>query len=308
MHETFEFLRKACGGVYHFAGGQVYCRDEALMAGAPSPVQSLLQESFNVPQGELEDLLRRRDEIQLSFAGALQVRGRGLSAEVQADRDEPPPVPAQPDGWAAAPDGMIRALEMASCFTEDGARWTAGIRLTDGRVTAICNTGGIDVRVPGLVGRPVLITTATADFLRDDPPAETATTDNALWARWPDGRWLRALLMNAEMPAAVDGIFEAAKGPATVVIDDAWREAFGDAAALTESSVELRAAGLRFAKGVGQGEVELATGLPDDHRSMWWAKVLAPVMKYAERWNPGGYPDPVLFEGDGFRGVVMGRR
>jgi hypothetical protein len=115
--------------------------------------------------------------------------------------------------------------------------------------------------------------------------------------------------MTAEMPSAqVDAIFDGAAGPAETEIDDGWREAFADAAALGDGAVTLTTDGFVSSKGAGRVDVTFETGLSEDHRSSWRAAGLEPVLKYAARWNPGGYPAVVRFEGDGFRGVVIGQR
>jgi hypothetical protein len=315
MHDVIKFLKGACptkDGFYFFSGDVVSTRNEQLAAGAPSPLRSLVgHEDFACPSDELESALARMSTApELSFTGdRLYLRSGRLRVDIQCRLEPPPAVPGFDGEWSATPDGLPAALAMARCFVDDGPRWTAGIRLMDGRVTALSNQGAIDVTVDDLhVGPPVLITSDCAEFLCAAGPHEVGFTAGAVVGRWDDGRWVRAQLMSAEMPASVEGIFDGAAGPALTEVDDAWREAFADADALAENAVTLTASGFSSARGTARCDVSFATGLPEEHRSTWSTLALEPVFKYASRWNPGGYPAVVRFEGAGFRGVVIGQR
>lgn len=318
MREEIKFLKDAVMpgapdgsimGCYVFHNGQIYARNQMLCAGAPAP---LGMDDFNIEADVLNKTLgRMASEPDCVFEDdMLKVRSGRLKARISATRDAPFSISDQPkDGWFPAPAGFADALKAAAPFIGD-LGWTKGIRVAKDTVTAISAPNGIKIKVPGLnLTRALLLDPEAADFLADRAPlGELTSTDSALWARWPDGKWAQLQVLSAEMPDRVDSLFQEPPKTPAVPITEEWREAFDDAAALSDGQVELRAKGFASGKGAGQVDVEFNTGLPEDHRSKWTTKALGNALNAANVWHPGDYPSPCPFGGENLRGIVLGVR
>lgn len=319
MRDVIAFLKPvvtrnaptAVAGSYIFRDGQVWAARPGLVAGMPVP--SLLPIDANVPADELEAIVARmKDAPSLSLAeDGLHLSGGRLRDFVVAVRhDEPPPVPDMSQvEFAPCPPGVVDWLRIAADHVGDRG-WTSGIRLMNGRVTSIKDVSGVDIDAPDLrLSAPVLLIEECASFIAGaGAPAEVGSTASALYCRWADGRWLQSSVINAEVPARVDGIFDAATEDDGVDVTDEWREAFEDAKPLSDGFVDLRPDGFWINRGAMRGPVGLETGLPDGHASRWSVKTLGPVLAKAARFYPGGARTgkPCRFAGPGFRGVVMG--
>lgn len=316
MHDIIAFLKGAVSrspnpgimGCYIANGDALFAYNEKIQAGVSLETGA----KFNVPAIELEAALARMPEVKsLAFDGeALQINGGRVRATIQCVIDDPPNFPPLPDKWIPCPERFAGALKLALPFTGEQG-WTAGIQISNGVITAIKNTGGIRIIMPSLeMAEPALITKDCAEFIAaQGSPSDYANQQSALFFRWADGRWLRAQLLNAKMPESVESIFDKAGVNAPCEITDEWRAAYEDVAALSEGRVQFDNQGWRSAKGAGRAFIEIETlGLLENHESKWQTDVLGPVIACASAWNPSAYPNPALFIGESFKGVVVGIR
>jgi len=323
VHDVIGFLKDAVErgadigirGCYVIKDGAISANNinKGLQAGVTMDYDG----GFNVPADAMDlALARMKDvqEIKLNDDHTLTVRSGRLSSTIQCNPDEPVGVPNFPDEWIDCPPGLADALKLALPFIGEMG-WSSGIRLMDERVTAISNNYGIDIILEGLaLDEPVLLTKDVAEFItKQGTPDRYSVTENNMFWQWDDGRWLRSQFLNDKMPEdIVDRIFNtASQDKAPVAIDEAFREAYADAAGLTTTGI-LRITPTGFDtkddKLHATSHVGLdIKGVPQSHVSYWDTKVIDAAMGCATSWNPAAYPQPSLFKGDGFRGVVMGR-
>ena len=318
MHDIINFLKgavlrgdaqKNIMSSYHFGHELVTARNESLQAGIymESPI------SFVAPAAELEAVLSRIKAVSaVNLAdNTLTLKGGRVKASISCIVDEPLTLQQIDAPWVPSPAGLVEALKLALPFVSD-VGWNAGIRVRGDKLTAIKNIGGIDVTVLGLAcDCDITIPVGAAEFIvGQGDPAEYTIDKGCLVVRWGDGRWLRAQLLAATFPDSIDGLFECAakRDDQLIELTTEWREAWEDAAALSEGSVELSATCLRGVKGLARSEVQIETLVGDDHVSRWSIKMLAPVLAAATHWAPQMFPDPVLFTGPNLRGIVVGLR
>lgn len=313
MHAIIAFLKDAVtrtpnGGItscYIVREGSIYARNQALQAGVAMDSEV----AFSVPADELDAALARMQQVESITVeeGSIQLKAGRLRATIKLNQDEPPPLPLMPTRWLPCPKNLVEALALARPFIGERG-WSQGIRLMNGRVTAMCNIAGIDVVVDGLQLEPVLLPDITAAFLiAQGAPSEYAAADGSLTFRWPDGRWLRAQLLTDKMPD-VDIILGPADSPCPVPITADWRQAYEDAAALSDGVISLTPDALLAARGAAHTRIEIQTPVHEGHLSHWTAKVIGPIIACAAEWNPAAYPQPAVFRAPGLRGVVMGIR
>jgi len=314
MHDIVSFLKRAINrnpsagmfGCYHVAEGYMYAQNETLQALVP--MESL--DSFSVPGEELEIALSRiKSDPHLSLVeNHLVVKAGRLKATIPCVKGTPPAIFARDVEWLPLPEALVPALQAAVTFIigNSAIGWTVGIRLMDDRVTTINNICGLDVAVPGWRSQPSLLTKEGAEFIIADPPTGYASKPGALLFHWDDDRSVQAQLIDQEMPSLVENVFATAGQDAPVSITAEWKEAFADAAAITDERVELRRDYLKVGRGTSSVIIDVQCDVPAGHLSTWSAKVLAPMVAVADSWNPAAYPKQALFRGPGMYGVVMG--
>jgi len=314
MHETINFLKRALSrapnagmfGCYHVSEGYMFAQNESLQAVVP--LES--SDSFSVPGEELEAMLARMHSdphVEIGD-GELRIKSGRLRGNIPCVPGTPPSIFTRDVDWLPLPDALVPALQKATQFLVGTSLigWTGGVRLMDGRLTTVNNLCGIDLAVPGWQSTPSILTKDGAEFLMADPPCDYAAKAGALLFRWPDDRSVQCQLIDQVMPELVDDIFAKAGQDAPVEITAEWRDAFADAAAISDETVELHAGHLKVGKGSSKVTLEVSTAVPADHVSYWNTKVLAPMVAVATHWNPLAHPKPALFRGPGLYGVVMG--
>lgn len=317
MRSEIEFLKRALNrspsagpfGCYHIYGGVAYAQNEQMQAVVPFPEEA----EFSAPGAELEIAVSRMaSEPFLDFSnGILTVKAGRLRATVPCVECEPPAIYSHDVEWVALPDNLIPAIRTALPFMIGNQMgWSSSIRLQDERLTSLNNKCGIDIGIPGLVCPPSLLTKELAEFLlATDPPAEYSFKEKtAFLFRWDDGRVLQVQLIDQVMPGAVETIFANAGQVAPTEITVDWRAAYEDAAAITESIVEVRSDSIRIGRGSSKVTIEVEAAIPEGHVSYWETKVLTPMLGTATHWNPAAYPKPALFKGPGLYGLVSGIR
>lgn len=315
MHDMVDFLSPAVDrntnagvrGCYIMRHNVIYARNMALSAGVPYDHGIEL----NIPADPLDRALKRmKDVAPLEIDGDwITVKSGRLRSKIKCTTSAAPDPPDMPETWKPCPKNLVPALSLAVPFVGDRI-WTAGIRLMDGRVTAIHNTMGIDVEVPGLVSPPILLTADVAKFLIEQgPPEEYDTDDHRAIFRYKDGRWVNANLIRGEFPPTVDKLFMEFPAKEAVEIDLEWRNAYRDAVALGDGKLWINRDGFRVKRDNADSFIDCPMRkLPKDHESYWDSKVLGPAVECATLWSPLNYPDRCPFRGDGFRGLVVGMK
>lgn len=314
MHDIINYLKGAVNRVvgsgiescYVVHDGAIYARCNGLQAGIEWPDSS----SFTVPADALDAALARMKDVREMMIedNAIIIKSGRIKSTIKRVHLPVPGIPEFPEQWTRSPPGLGAALDIAKDFVGDRV-WTQGIRLMAGRVTAFSGKAGIDIEVPELnLPRPYLITQETAKFLvAQGDPDELAGERNAIGFRWLDGRWVRAQLLADEMPEdMIQRIFDNAGEETPVAVDQEWRESLADAAALSDGVVGLNASGLQGIKEAITTDVDLGADVDISHQSYWDSKLLGFVISRCSAWNPSAYPEPALFKGPGFRGVIAG--
>lgn len=315
MRDQIEFLKRALNrapsagpfGCYHVYNGRAYAQNEQMQASVAIDIA----DEFSAPGVDLETALSRmKNDLSVELdSGILTLRSGRLRATVPCVVIEPPPLYDHSQiEWAPLPSAFLPAIETACPFligVQQG--WSSAIRLMDGRLTSINNRCGIDIAIPGLVCLPSLLTKECAEFLLSQAaPAQYAYKENAFLFQWDDGHIIQFQLIDQKMPEKIDQIFASAGQLAPTEITADWRAAYEDAAAITESVIELRPDSIRVGRGSSKVIVELGTPLPDGHVSFWETKILTPMLTAATHWNPAAYPEKALFKGPGLYGIVLG--
>ncbi len=312
MREIIAFLKRAVdrtGGprsCYMFAGGTVSAQNNNFSAGALLAVGV----DINILAEELEKFLDRTTTnpvVKLNKEGVVTITEGRLRATMRHYADVEPTAVNTTGVWLDVPPDLAAALVLAVKYTGDRI-WMQDIRLQQNRVTAINGRVGVDITVDGLEIDPnICITKETAEYLGAYPPDHYRQAgSNHLLFRWDDGRWLKAQLSVDKFPAQVDTIFDAAgKAAATCKIDEDWRAAYADAAAMTDSLIVMLHDRFLVERNSSMIEIACATDVPQGHQSRWTKEVMDLVI-HADAWAPTTYPDPVAFVGHGYRGVCMG--
>jgi hypothetical protein len=313
MHEIIAFLKKIVPRdrddittCYIFRSGSIYASNS--MTGMHGGVSLDTPAEFNVPAKEFDTALSRMKAVQsLAFDGdSLMLKGDRLKVSIRCKLDEPPEIPALPENWQRFPAETIAALKLAKNFVGEQS-WQASIRLMDERVAAFTGKSGIEITVPHLIIGSSLLTIECANFLIDqDAPDEYSAASNCIFFRWSNGRWLKSQLVDAQMPNLTPVFGKAGTDAPTPITSD-WRTAFDDASTLSNGNIIITPLAIQSELGAASSSVSIETkGVMDDHQSCWSADVLAPIIANATQWNPGAYPNPSLFIGPNFRGVVIG--
>lgn len=314
MHDVIAFLKdvvtrgpgSGIAGCYCVKDGSIYARNQRMQAGIEWDVGA----SFNVPADLLDLALARIkevDEIKVE-EDALIVRGGKLRTTIRRVHDEPQPPPEPPDGWLPSSPGLAAALGKAKVFVGD-RNWQQGVRLMEGRVTCFSPSAGIDINVPTLkLPKPCLLTQDVCAVLSAQGDADAiAQEENAITFKWEDGRWLRAQYLYDEMPEKIVArLFDSAGSQAPCEVDDDFRKALADAAALSDGNVTISSRGIRGLKENFTADVEYDIDVSEEHNSFWKASVLAMGLEHAVAWNPEAWPNPALFIGDNIRGLIAG--
>jgi hypothetical protein len=316
LRDAVAFLKDAVGQnkaqpVYVFHGGACHARAPSVAASYPTPE---ILGTFALAAEALEPALARRaaEEPALEFAGdrlTLRWSRPALRAAMRIAEAEEPFVDLSAVGWAACPPSLVPALRAALPFVADDGTWQRGVRLRGDRVSAFGGRSMVEVEAEGCALADVNLDGDAARYLVGlrDGPQEFGTAPGALWFRWPVGAWVRLSLLATPWPEQTDRLL-ADLGDPPVALDDAWRGAIADVAALGDGAVVLTPDGVRGRTDAVDSAVEFATGVA---ATTEWAKdVLLPVLRVAERWDPdaaaaGGRS---AFAGKGLRGVVAGIR
>lgn len=317
MKKELEFLKAAAGhfpqvsilNCYVIHDGYMYCGNGAIAAGIPYQSSA----DFNIPTEELEVAVARMKgdpvlERRATANGSTAVLRNGrLRSTILCLDDDPPAQPDLTEDFEPVPPDFCRALELALPFVSKEGTWQTGIYVSGPRVVAINGRSGIEFLMEEGDFPTLLLTQDCAKFVAEHKPDEYQASDNNIVFRWEDGRWLRAQFLAYEMPKTiVDSVFNKAGTDAPIAISSEWREAYDDISAIAADIVELQTDRMIGRRNASVTEVAIKSGVPAGHVSTWKPEVLDPVVAIATHWNPMAHPQPALFKGEGFRGVVLG--
>lgn len=272
--------------------------------------------SFVLPADAVDVFLARTTEItdiKVSEKTVLFKSGR-LQSTIERRFEEPEPAPVLPDDWLPVPEEFTEKLKIARNFINEGAEgpriWQAGVRIWNERITACSGSILIDIETPGLIiERPKILSKDTLDFLiAQGDPDEFGIDRNTISFRWDDGRWVRCKEYDTTMPEEIIKSIFSEKGgtEAPVTINDDWKIAHADAAHLGDGSLRLTVTGFQALKDHIVSDISLSVDVPTDHSSWWSSKDFGNMIAVAKSWNPLAWPDPALFVGNGFKGVIVG--
>lgn len=321
MHDAIAFLRDAvkrgsdvrgAQGCYIINPTSIRASNDILHAGIDWESGA----SFVLPADAVDAFLGRTTEItniKVTEKNVIFSAGR-LKSTIERRYEEPEPAPVLPEDWLPVPSGFTTSLKIAKQFINElasgGRIWQAGVRLWDERITACSGAIAVDMKCPGLmIERPKLLGKGPLEFLiAQGDPDEFGVDHSTISFRWDDGRWVRSKLYDAEMPEKlIEQMFtEKAGTDAPVPINDDWRAAHADAMALGDGSLGLTITGFRVMKNHIETDISLDVDVPTDHSSWWSSKDMGNMLAIATAWNPLAWPNPALFVGEGFRGIIAG--
>ena len=297
---------------YVWSGGRVYAQDGRIAASVPCP----LIESFEavVPGDELDALIARLpDEISVSADGEKRVlikagRLRG-SIEVRPVSDVTVLNPNHE--WQDAPQGFVAAIRLARPFVSEVAAhaWATAICLRSDMILATNNISLIQVAVIGLAPEgDILLPAQAADFIIKAKGELVKTILNQSYAAflWNDGLTLMTKLIDGKFSDAVGHLLGAIETNQPVVLTAEWKKSYADVAALSENIISIERE--RISGGTEHSKVEYATMSELKEPVHLNPKYATPVIEAASAWNPMVFPKPIPFVGEGFKGLLVGRR
>jgi hypothetical protein len=300
---------------YLFEPGWVLASDGRMVAAIPTG------EDLNclVPGPEIEAVVDRFEgDVAFSHVGDhaagekgyLKLRSGLLSGSIET---LPPDQVSffRPDGeWLEPPDGLVEALKLVRPFIADQAvqAWALCACLRTGSVVATNNMSIITADCLALeVDGDILVPSWAVDFVLKHAEALTGVMWNKNFAafRWESGLWFRTQLIEGSFPPQI-GTLIARPERATTAIEKAWRAVYNDVATLSEGTVRIGPTEMIGGKGKAEVRAQIATAVEVEIN--FNPKFLSPVLAAADFWAPEIYPAPVPFRGNGFSGVVVGRK
>lgn len=302
---------------YLFEPGWVLASDGRMVAAAPTGEDL----SCLVPGPELEAVLGRFPEDvaltceEVATEGGLAKTWLRLRAGRLNGKIETLPVTQvsfyRPDGdWQVPPPGLFAALKLARPFIAEQAvqPWALCACLRNGGVVATNNMSIITADCPGLeVEGEVLLPSWAVDFVlsyKDDIVGVMWNKNYAAF-RWSDGAWFRTQLVEGVFPPQIGAIL-ANPERAVVPIEKDWLRTYNDVAALSEGVVRIAAN--EMVGGRGKAEVRAEVESTVEKEVLFNPKFLNAPLNMASHWAPDIWPAPVPFRGEGFSGVVVGRK
>lgn len=295
---------------YLFEPGWVLASDGRMVAAAPTG-QDL---RCLVPGPELEAVVGRlTDDLALTYTPddqRLHARSGRLHGAIQTLPVEQVSFFRPEGAWQRPPGGFVAALKRARPFVAETSvqPWALCVSLSAGFVVATNNMAIIRVDCPELQPETeVLLPSWAVDFVikHDEPLAGVMWDANYAAFKWESGLWFRTQLVIGRFPPKISEIL-AAPERAIVLVEKEWLKTYCAVAELSENSVSISAN--EIVGGHGKAEVRAAIDTPLEKMVLFNPKFLSPVLQVADWWGPDYWPAPVPFRGDGFSGVVVGRK
>jgi hypothetical protein len=249
-------------------------------------------------------------QLHMTPTGKLSIKSGDFKAFIECVKEETPHV--MPEGQEIQFDGaaLLHAFETLVDFIgNDASRpWSTGILLRGQSAFATNNVILVEAWLNA--GFPVTVCipkVAVNEMLRiNEPPTYAQMTDHSMTFHYPDKRWVRTQLLNAEWPD-LDSLLNRDSLP--VVIDP---RVFVGLAKLRPFSDKM---GRVFIKdGIFSTTPDASEGavytIPDSNiNGIYQIDMLAKLETLATHIDWAGYPSPCLFFGkDNTRGAIVGMR
>ena len=298
---------------YTLKDSLIYASDGRMSCAARCPAVAGLD--CLVPGDEFERLVARLDGDIAITRGDSSItlsagRMRG-TIKTRPTSDMAMVVPEHP--WQPPPEGLVPAMRRARPFVAEvsSQSFRTCLALSQGRIYGIQdnNVGIIEAACPGLAPpTDLLLPYWAADFViwAEGTLMGVVLQENYCAFQW-DGLWLRSSLVAGALPASVGTLLARVSDAQPLAITPTWRAAYAAVAGLSDEAVTIEAG--RILGGGGHSEVVHETDALDLAQPVKFTpRYLTPVIDAATAWNPGLYPAPVQFVGEGCKGLVMGRR
>jgi len=292
---------------YLFEPGLVLAHDGRMVAAVPADVNF----SALVPGPELEAVLNRFEEATITFdPPLLKIKSGRLHGTIQTLPVDQMEFPRPSHDWTAPPPNFKEALRRVRPFVAETAvqMWALCICLYAESMTATTNISIMHVECPGLTpDHEVLLPGWAADYILkiDEELTGVIWDTNYAAFRWASGLWFRTKLVEGTFPTAIAPLL-AAPERATTPIEKDWHKTYAAVAELSENVITIAPDAITGGHGKAAVRADVATVVTSP--VIFHPKYLSPVLAAADYWAPELYPKPVPFRGDGFSGVVIGRR
>lgn len=317
LQDAIKFLKGAVArnlpgrapGLYIFHEGWCYAQNTAVIAAYPVPH---ILGTFALAADGLEAALSRFDGEPVISAGdndgVIAMKSGRIRSSLKLMHADPPASTMPTESWEPIPQTLAKALRMTAVFVSDSGTWQQGVKLATNVVAAINNKNAIEIEVAGLtINGTILMSNDCIGYLDGvNDPDYMSFNPSSICFRWMNDAWIRCQLLVYEWLDIADKAIEEVGDVAPIVINDEWREAFADAAALGEAngSVEVTPTGLISRSEHATTNIDLGTGV--ETTTKWAFDALTPVIKIADRWNPDVPGGKARFYGPNLRGVVAG--
>jgi DNA polymerase III sliding clamp (beta) subunit (PCNA family) len=247
--------------------------------------------------------------LAITKGGRLRVLSGRFRAFVPCIETEVPHL--KPEGTRVPFNGeaLLAAVRTISRFVGDDASrpWTNGILLRGQSAFATNNVCLVEYwigsEIPNTVNIPMV---AIKEIARIGiAPIEAQLDENSITLHYSDGRWLRTQLYSTEWPD-IRPILDA---PANYrEVPEGLFECLDKLAPFTSKSGVVRFDGgeVCTSDGTEEGAAYQIDGLPSKGR--YHIKMLSLLKGVATAVDFSLYPKPVLFQGEGVRGAILGLR
>jgi hypothetical protein len=290
--------------------GRIYASDGSMTASAPFP----LDLEFTVQGEALGEVLRRgnnrKTEYEFELEGStLVVRNGQCRSQIQTcltdfkhhSGPEGDPMPV-PEGFVEAlrivapimsPDRSL--IYACGAFLARNAVYATNM-IAIAEATHAAWESDVDITVPDWAVDHIIA--------REEKPCAVSYTPTTVSVSWDDGSWMVSSRYDQEMPPAVPALARAVSVGEEYTLSEDWREAF-DVLSKGDVSEIIIAPGRMQCGGVGsifEAEIDSLVS----RVTYWNPKFLSPILKVATRFNPGLWPGPCPWAGEGCRGLIWG--
>lgn len=213
----------------------------------------------------------------------------------------------KPEGeWHRLPSSFIGALKSAEPFVgRNQARpYFMGVCLHGEHAYATNDSALVEVDVGAAVPSAMIpLWLVRLLTKRESPPHSISVCARSIAFDWEDGTWVSAAPCR-EFPAKAIAKFEEWREP-TWEMSAAWKKEFRAIAGVSDETIIIGPDHIQGGHGVMDMSSEVETPVADG--TVWHPKVLAPVIKLADRIDFSSWPNPACFAFANGRGFVLGK-
>jgi len=322
MKETVAWLNAAIAAGKDEGGGMIYYKiNEKTISASDGKLTACTPWKWGgkyfVPGAEFEKILDRlpggEPEI-VEIEGGIKLKSGRFSGSIETmeltEWDYPGIAKVK---WQKLPKGFLELLEALRPFTwkdENPVPWAACIALEGGLAYATDGVAIAGGSCPGLNCKALLPDWAV-DFLlsRRDGLSDWTWDDHFMAFRWSNGAWMRTQLIIGQFPEKAAAMVRASsKMKVTQKVDQKFLEAVERVGELASDTIIIYKDRIeaRFGKAIVEDGIRCE--VPKGHKcSIFGARYLLPVLKAAESWSPGTWPEPSPWKGKGISGYIAGR-